>query len=1089
MIEPPKPKSDRGGIPLRLALPLAVACLPFLVLAAEPDWWAAHGVKTSAPANDYAAVNQGQVKNVFTAACAELLTRLPQGLGDTNSSQGTGSRLTAILDQWSTLQPDGRRVPSPGPATNDYAAVNLGQLKALATPMYDRLMEVGYTNHYPWEPAPGDVNATPRPRNDYAMANIGQAKNLFSFDFSNYSWSETTLPDWWTMNFFGTTATNVDPDACPSLDGISNYSKYRNGLNPLLSAVGSTPALVMVTGGDQRGEPGTIAPDPLDVRVTAGDPSTAVTFTVISGDALLCSSTGSADAASTLQVSATTSSLDASGTPFTVARAYVLLPESPQRCVIQIAAATSGGTACLYTTAVAAQMDLAPPTALTVATTSASSVALSWTPSDDTQPTTLQFSTDFGATWQNLGCIAAGLATTPVGGIAPGQTIYFRAFTGGCAPAAVSSALVIPSLKNASAAAAANQGPGPGGPAGSVGAAGSALPALNYAVIDLSGSAGRPILDIALDDQNNAACFYKVNDQPERGEYDLVNGGLVEKPPVDRQFCIYKFKNGAVTGPFSLLLDHKYLAWGGFISPPPDFVEADAYEDSGQNQCDYGGLIRPDGSLIFQRDKGSCAFVISILENPFPDESDPSIDVFAYGFSIPVVYPLGSGPGVELNPLPDLLDDYTGTSIVWPDPLTEEALADIIASQPQNGFENDAVTLWGAVAQGYFGQYSIQKGNPPGSPILTSGTSGLFVTSPFGTQMFTHFEPFAMNAQGWTLGNNTGSDYNPAISKPGQENSVNFPSEVALYAINDQNEVIGYRTEQPGGPPSAGFLWTAQKGTQDLTALFKPGISGTFTYVCPYLISNKDAKNRMNIAFGAYYTPPAATGTAAWGAFLLSYPSGDVYQMNLPGGNLRSMNASGVIAATGPVVSDTTGTFHGLLLLPVEIKFTPNIGKVHLIGDLGKYGQPDRYATGTFQASTNPSKAFSVVTISSGSTGWSCNTVDGNISSDGGGFIVEATRLVQGFSYRFPVTIHAAGTSTNNTSGAIICVMRPGGDNYMNGFGNIDSPFSQTRTYSISIVADSSGIALLAQSKPSVTAQGCGCASETVGIKIELTNE
>jgi hypothetical protein len=59
-------------------------------------------------------------------------------------------------------------------AANNYAAVNIGQLKAVATPFYNRLVAVGLATNVPWANSPST--------NNYAIANIGQAKKLFSFE-------------------------------------------------------------------------------------------------------------------------------------------------------------------------------------------------------------------------------------------------------------------------------------------------------------------------------------------------------------------------------------------------------------------------------------------------------------------------------------------------------------------------------------------------------------------------------------------------------------------------------------------------------------------------------------------------------------------------------------------------------------------------------------------------------------------------------------------------------------------------------------------------------------------------------------------
>jgi len=128
--------------------------VPACVWAVGPSWWTTRGVlNSSATAQDYAAVNQGQVKNIAKQAYEELKVRLPGGAGST---------LDVI---WA----------SPAVSTNDYHAINLGQLKNVAKPFYDRLAEIDASIHYPWI-------SSANPADDYALANIGQVKNLFSFD-------------------------------------------------------------------------------------------------------------------------------------------------------------------------------------------------------------------------------------------------------------------------------------------------------------------------------------------------------------------------------------------------------------------------------------------------------------------------------------------------------------------------------------------------------------------------------------------------------------------------------------------------------------------------------------------------------------------------------------------------------------------------------------------------------------------------------------------------------------------------------------------------------------------------------------------
>ncbi|MES2308415.1 MAG: fibronectin type III domain-containing protein [Verrucomicrobiota bacterium] len=132
-------------------------CLSLVVqplFSAPPDWWTTQNVlDTTKTANDYAAVNQGQLKLIAKKAITEMNAKLPGG---------AGTELNALLAAWSA--PDANR--------NDYVAVNLGQVKSLAKKFYDRLNAVGISTPYPWT----GTNAQ-----DYAAANIGQVKKAFSF--------------------------------------------------------------------------------------------------------------------------------------------------------------------------------------------------------------------------------------------------------------------------------------------------------------------------------------------------------------------------------------------------------------------------------------------------------------------------------------------------------------------------------------------------------------------------------------------------------------------------------------------------------------------------------------------------------------------------------------------------------------------------------------------------------------------------------------------------------------------------------------------------------------------------------------------
>jgi len=243
--QPPDKNRSGGGASLRLLAALAVFCaLPFVILAQSPapgpGWWTTYNVVIpSGTANDYGAVNQGQLKNFAVGAYQELQS-LPGGVGDTSSPNGTGSMLNGMILSWGTFA-GGTFVPVSGTSTNNYAAVNLGQLKNVASLFYNRLAEVGYqsTPLQPGQVYPWDYSAsTP---NDYAMANIGQVKNLFSFDLTSGTGANGGVPNWWETKYFGSgtsgwlsgTATAPSGAVDGGGDSMTILEAYQNQVNPI----------------------------------------------------------------------------------------------------------------------------------------------------------------------------------------------------------------------------------------------------------------------------------------------------------------------------------------------------------------------------------------------------------------------------------------------------------------------------------------------------------------------------------------------------------------------------------------------------------------------------------------------------------------------------------------------------------------------------------------------------------------------------------------------------------------------------------------------------------------------------------------
>jgi len=130
----------------------------------EPAWWYQYGILDSSQLDgaedDYSLANLGQLKSISTKTYAYL---------NANLSGQVGSNLTALVEGFSN--------------TDNYLAANLGQAKAVSQPFYDQLWSLGLTNRYPvgvttrypWDPS---TNAA----NDYAALNLGQLKYLFSFE-------------------------------------------------------------------------------------------------------------------------------------------------------------------------------------------------------------------------------------------------------------------------------------------------------------------------------------------------------------------------------------------------------------------------------------------------------------------------------------------------------------------------------------------------------------------------------------------------------------------------------------------------------------------------------------------------------------------------------------------------------------------------------------------------------------------------------------------------------------------------------------------------------------------------------------------
>lgn len=201
------------------------------VTPSYPTWWLEQGVVDPADypppaegdpdydawmADNYKVPNLGQAKTLARAAYLAM---------EAEETGSAGPAIQAMVNGFSTNP------------TDNYAAVNIGQIKALAKPFYDKMHAEYFEviladgtilqSGYPWDAdTPVDDN--------YALANLGQLKHVFSFDLSNWSPSPPVdefedldgdlLDDSWEMDVWGTTAHDRYYDGDNEVgDGIFDY--------------------------------------------------------------------------------------------------------------------------------------------------------------------------------------------------------------------------------------------------------------------------------------------------------------------------------------------------------------------------------------------------------------------------------------------------------------------------------------------------------------------------------------------------------------------------------------------------------------------------------------------------------------------------------------------------------------------------------------------------------------------------------------------------------------------------------------------------------------------------------------------------
>ncbi len=218
-----------------------------------------------------------------------------------------------------------------------------------------------------------------------------------------------------------------DPDGDLDGDGISNmdelfYAQY--GYDPFDYFNGLKPTLSLLSGGGQWGLPSAVLTQPISVSVNNGASNAPVIFSVSSGGALL-SADGNLPWSNLLTVRSSSS-----GYPRT-ALAYVKLPvEASVQSNITITAGYAAKTTTLQTTATTYDNAVLPPTGLQTATLSDSAVRLSWLPADVTRATSIEISTDNGASWQLYDVADPGVTSFVISGLSLGQHVLLRVITG-----------------------------------------------------------------------------------------------------------------------------------------------------------------------------------------------------------------------------------------------------------------------------------------------------------------------------------------------------------------------------------------------------------------------------------------------------------------------------------------------------------------------------------------------------------------------------------------------------------------------------------------------------------------------------------
>src|SRR5579863_8799799 len=131
-----KARQDICSATIAQSLWLMMACSALFALSAfgsPPAWWTSRGaVNSSLGTNDYAGVNEGQLKQFTARAVDEMNANLPV-------PGGAGTNLNSLVYGWiQNYQTNGYNATNH--PTSDYQLMNVGQLKYIGRQVYNRLI-------------------------------------------------------------------------------------------------------------------------------------------------------------------------------------------------------------------------------------------------------------------------------------------------------------------------------------------------------------------------------------------------------------------------------------------------------------------------------------------------------------------------------------------------------------------------------------------------------------------------------------------------------------------------------------------------------------------------------------------------------------------------------------------------------------------------------------------------------------------------------------------------------------------------------------------------------------------------------------